>query len=783
MEVLILFLVFISGGAAVVFYYRNRNSSIRKQLIHNIENLQSASVKKSALNKEEFVIRAENEFYEVWDKIKSLYDVQFSEPGKGDPDNSEQLIRLKKVIDNLQIINELGQRITSSLSLQQSFNHLYQTINSMMDAAVLELEVYDEHNNTFRLFSNLKNGEAPYTNHVAEWSRKNRREVYLTDAERDYARYVFEPLKMADGQPVKSIMVFPVNYSDKTTGTLSVISFKIKSFDPYHQEIIRSLLGYVSVAINNALTHEELERTKMRAEQSEKFKEQFLANMSHEIRTPINAVTGMTRLLLEKAPREDQLRYLESIRNASDSLLVIINDILDLSKIEAGKIELEQIPFSPAAVINNVRDIMQFKAEEKGISLKLTHIDLLPKGVIGDPTRLSQILINLLGNAIKFTSKGEVALDVEIEKIHTKGSQEESARIKFSVKDTGIGMTEEQQARLFMSYSQASSDTARKYGGTGLGLSITKQLVDMLGGNINANSIPGKGSTFTFTLDYTVTDNLLPDEIKSIDSENMIRELQGMRVLLVDDNEYNRIVARETLEMKLKDVMVDEASEGQEALNMIFKNKYDVVLMDLIMPGMDGLEATRQIRTNTNDHIKNMPVLALTASVIQSEINRAMEAGMNGFIPKPFKPFELLNAIYGILKNIKKDYSPNISVNQSPESDKNKTIDLDYLREFTEGDEDRLIRFINLFLSKIPATLSNIQESFEKREFEKIRIAVHSMKPQLRFMGINKGLDLAEFIEQLAHEDPDEQKLEPLINELNTICSTALLELEKAASA
>ena len=422
---------------------------------------------------------------------------------------------------------------------------------------------------------------------------------------------------------------------------------------------------------------------------------------------------------------------------------------------------------------------MQFKAEEKGIALKFIQLDKLPKTVTGDPTRLSQILINLLGNAIKFTSRGDVQVIVDTEMIRLEDPAGLKAKCTFTVKDTGIGMTPDQLSKLFKSYSQASSDTARKYGGTGLGLSITKQLVDMQGGTIHASSVPGEGSAFTFSLTYPVSNDPVQELSRTTLSEEIMQDLEGLRILVVDDNEYNRIVARETLEMKIRNVMVDEAFDGETAIRMIHENKYDLVLMDLIMPGIDGLEATRQIRQSTSEQVRRIPILALTASVIKSEINRALDAGMDGFIPKPFKSFELLNAIHHCLKDIKMDYTEVLDMIHGTVSVKNETVDLNHLREFTEGDEARMNRFIELFVSKIPPVLNQLQQDLQSREFDKMRIAAHSIKPQLRSMGIMNGLEIAENIEQLSGSNPDAQKLDALLQELKLIGNSAVKELER----
>jgi len=785
MELLNYILFFIAGGLIMLYWQKKKTKKayiiFQKQLSEIFQQETNAKIKELEKNKlteplRDILVQTDRNFKEFKKNTKPLLSQHEV------PDPTDQL---KKSIENLYLVNELGRKVTSSLNLQQTFNHLYTTINSMMDAAIVELSVYNEQQKTWKIISNTgyatNENTIPYHNHIAEWCYKNNREVFLADAEQDYGRYVFKPLIFPDGKVAASIIAFPIINNNKVSGTLCVISLQKNMFSDYHREIILLLLGYISVAMENALTHEELNITKIRAEQSEKFKEKFLANMSHEIRTPINAVTGMTRLLLEKSPRNDQLRYLESIRNASDSLLVIINDILDLSKIEAGKVELEKIDFTLADVIRNVKEIIQLKAEEKGLSLHESLSPSVNTVLIGDPSRLSQILVNLVGNAVKFTENGNVTIGViaEVPSDADDGiSINEEMVVQFSITDTGIGMNQEQQHRLFKDYSQASAEINRKYGGTGLGLSISRQLVQIMGGNIVVNSTPGVGSTFSFLLKFPISKNkTLVSREKSISAE-MIRQLKGIKVLIADDNEYNRIIARETLQLKLNDISVDEATDGEMALELIKKHKYDVILMDLIMPKIDGLEATRAVRRDKNPSIQNIRIIALTASVIKSEIDKCYAAGMNGFIPKPFKPYELIGAIYAAL------FGEQPLTFESPEkitksnSGKNGTIDLDYLQEITEGDRERMQRHIDLFISKTPSNLEQLHAAMKKKDYETLRIVSHSMKPQLRSVGLLKGFEIADSIELKCREKDPSGELSQLLHQLTGICEKAIEELK-----
>ena len=390
--------------------------------------------------------------------------------------------------------------------------------------------------------------------------------------------------------------------------------------------------------------NEIIEAEKEKAEASEKAKHQFLANMSHEIRTPMNAIKGMTDILIRRNPKEDQKEYLEGIKQSSDSLLVIINDILDISKIESGKVELEHEPFSVNELLNNVHTIMQFKAEEKGLELK-KEIPIEELNVIGDANRLRQILLNLIGNAIKFTEKGLVTTTIKSELAGEK------LNLHFTVSDNGIGIDKDRMGKIFESFEQAYSDTSRKFGGTGLGLSISKKLVELHNGSIWVESEKGKGSQFHFIIPYAINEAKVEVIATEGINANVADALKGIRILLVEDNTFNVVVAQEELEDAIEGVYVDVAENGLIAVEQLKFSSYDVILMDVQMPVMNGFEATNAIR-NLDSEKANTPIIAMTANVLKEEVDLCYQAGMNDFIGKPFDTKELLNKIFNLTNKI-----------------------------------------------------------------------------------------------------------------------------------
>ncbi len=376
------------------------------------------------------------------------------------------------------------------------------------------------------------------------------------------------------------------------------------------------------------------------AEMTAQGKSDFLAMMSHEMRTPLNGIIGMTGLLESKNLDDTQLECVEVIRRSGETLLAIIDDVLDFSKIEAGRLTLESADFNPARAILDAIQIVERSAVAKSLTLS-THLDpALPAMVSGDVMRLRQVLLNLLSNAIKFTSEGEIVVRGELRSAASDGYE-----LYFSVTDGGIGISEEQQARLFQPFSQANASTARMFGGTGLGLAICKRLAGLMGGNIGVESRPAQGSCFWFTIRVGAA---APEPLRLVAQSGTIGPATGFRLLLVEDNPINQKVARLVLD-KLG-YQVDVANNGFEALDAVDSVRYDLILMDCIMPEMDGFEATRRLRS-AGGRAAEVPIIAMTANAFEDDRKACLAAGMNDFLSKPVRQSELAAKLEGLLQS------------------------------------------------------------------------------------------------------------------------------------
>lgn len=467
----------------------------------------------------------------------------------------------------------------------------------------------------------------------------------------------------------------------------------------------------------------ELEATRARevAERANRVKSEFLANMSHEIRTPMNGILGMTRLTQATPLTPQQRHYLDIIRDSADSLLTLIDDILDFSKVEAGKLDISPVAFNLRSSLASVVRSLEFKAEQKGLGLSLGIADNVPSQISADPVRLRQVILNLLGNALKFTHRGNVALDV-----HCEAENAETATLHFSVRDSGIGIPSDKLQSIFDAFSQADSSTTREFGGTGLGLAICNRLVQMMGGSIWAVSEPGKGSEFHFTTKVGLVSSLLRTQLTS-EAEPHTASLAALasvvrekrRILIAEDNPANRLVARLTLESA--GFVVEEVENGRDALNAVRRNFFHLILMDCRMPIMDGYDATREIR-QLPPASGNTPIIALTASAFKEDRERAGEAGMDDFIAKPFEDNDLISKCVAWTRGrqVPSETSPLPVISRSPDSPAHDRF-RKYSPEFVR-------KMMDLFLGTAPPVFAKLLASLEIADWAEAKSAAHWLR-------------------------------------------------------
>jgi PAS domain S-box-containing protein len=501
------------------------------------------------------------------------------------------------------------------------------------------------------------------------------------------------------------------------------------------------------------------------AEDAVKAKQQFLSNMSHEIRTPMNAIIGFTKVVLKTDLNAKQKEYLTAIKMSGDALIVLINDILDLAKVDAGKMSFEETPFKMAMSISAMLHLFEQKIQEKNLSLIKEYDSRIPTVLMGDAVRLHQIILNLVSNAVKFTSVGAITVKVDL-----LSEEEDKVTIQFSVTDTGIGIPEDKVEKIFENFQQASSGTSRLYGGTGLGLAIVKQLVEAQGGKIQVESTVDKGSSFSFELSFLKTKSAAVDEPEMMEVDKRIKNI---RVLVVEDMALNQLLMKTLLDDF--GFERDIASNGKIAIDKMATEKYDIILMDLQMPEMNGFEATEYIRNQLHSSI---PIIALTADVTTVDLAKCKAVGMNDYIAKPVDEKLLYSKIMNVV-NKPVTVTPAKETLSAGQTAKNwKCTNLLYLSKRTKSDPALMMEMISLYLEQTPPLISVMKSSLETKDWVALHAAVHKMIPSFSIMGISSEFEqIAIHVKDFAARQEPLETISNLVTQLEEVCNQACIEL------
>lgn len=504
-------------------------------------------------------------------------------------------------------------------------------------------------------------------------------------------------------------------------GTICAIDHTTKELNNNQRNALSIIAKHVINQLELRTKNIELDTQKKIAELAVLAKDSFLANMSHEIRTPLNAVIGFTDLLAQTKLDKLQRDYIDSVQIAGENLLLIINDILDLSKIESGNLAIEAQPFNLKKTLKHVYDLLKVKASP-AVEFNLFLDADMPEMVIGDHGRLNQIMVNLTGNALKFTEEGEVTISVK--------KTDETAdyySLRFSVKDTGIGIPEDKLKTIFDRFTQAEESTTRRFGGTGLGLNIVKQLIEMQNSQIHVKSKENRGSEFFFQINYKKA-NPVESETESIADD----DLGKLKILLCEDNIINQKLAKSViLNFGFE---LDIAENGEKGIDLLLQNEYDLVLMDLQMPFKDGYQTTEYIRNEMNS---NIPIIAMTAHSLVGEQERCFKIGMNAYVPKPFKQQLLLETIKTV-------------INKDNKAQPKRKIDLSYLDDLSCGNPNFKQEMIALFIEKIPNEAVQLEEAIQNIDHDKVKKLSHNMKSSIDLFMLDDLSHCLSVIEQEA---------------------------------
>ncbi|CAN5211623.1 hypothetical protein BH09BAC5_BH09BAC5_15690 [soil metagenome] len=602
----------------------------------------------------------------------------------------------------------------------------------------------------------------------------------------DFSGYFTEPEKAREGYKQVFEKGFVSNYPltiRNKNGKLTDVLYNASVYKDERGKVLGVFAAARDITAQNIIAKElteakifaelatELaEEAKIKAEsatriavEAVKAKQQFLSNMSHEIRTPMNAIIGFTKVVMKTELTVKQAEYLQAIKLSGDALIVLINDILDLAKVDAGKMTFARIPFKMAMSISAMLHLFEPKIEEKNLELIIDYDKNIPEVLVGDSVRLHQIILNLVSNAVKFTSKGSIT--VRIKMLH---EDKEQVKIEFSVIDTGIGIAANKIDKIFENFQQATSDTSRLFGGTGLGLAIVKKLVESQNGKISVVSNIDSGSTFSFVLDFQKTNAKAEFDAELVELDH---EIKNIKVLVVEDIALNQLLMKTLLDEFGFDWEI--ASNGKIAIEKVEKGGFDIILMDLQMPEMNGFEATEYIRKTLHSKI---PIVALTADVTTADLAKCTAVGMDDYISKPVDEKVLYGKIIALAKQ-KKEIVEEVKLK---EAIRTRCISMDNLIRLTKPKPALLVEMIDLYLEQTPPLVLAMKQSLKDKDWKSLALTVHKMIPSFSIVGINVSFEnMARKVHEYAKAQEQSSEINDMVLEIENVCMQACEELKE----
>jgi signal transduction histidine kinase/CheY-like chemotaxis protein/HPt (histidine-containing phosphotransfer) domain-containing protein len=682
--------------------------------------------------------------------------------------------------ETLSILSSIAEELATAKDAKSISDALFKVVDGFIDVPYSSIFLWDFKQNKLRLYANkgFTEEDKKYSEDTAMdrhpgWVFKNRQLLHVEDMETQPVPYYVKSGKRAF--EVKSRLWMPIATAERSLGAFGFASSEVNYFKEEHKnvlELVCRLAGNLYSNIVFAESEKEyihnMKLSMKKIQDASNAQQNFIAKMSHEMRTPLNGIIGMSKLLDETNLFGIQKKYVDIINNQANILLHLINDILDISKVESENFELVRFPFNIKETLDSIIGSHSLQAEQKNLQFRFVFDPAIHETVIGDSLRFSQVFNNLLSNAIKFTSSGSVELSAKLLNV-----EEENQCIRFCVSDTGIGFDSSKEEDVFKKFVQADDSIARKHGGSGLGLFITKELVDKMGGKIVAHSEPSVGSLFTVELPFTKA-----KANQSVSKDNQQTQLKGKRILFAEDNLVNALYLRTLLEKN--GIIYESAENGEEAVNLCKLSEFDLILMDIQMPIMDGISASKIIR----DELKlSTPIIAQSANTVQKDIDACYLVGVNDYLAKPFTEAQLLNKIAIVL-----NFGNVIEVNPSsnapatkksiePNQNSFNSIKIKAM-ELAGNKTEQANKLIDLFLRELPKNLTTLKLAFATKNKTDINKIGHKIKSSFRLFQLTDAADLSFYFEKFDDQAQEWFDAELKLHHLEDICKQLLIDAE-----